>query len=248
MHSSLTSALRTQEETFNAPYNKSARGYYPFHPDEFAVSFTPIRAGMFSIYLFGPIEEPEQFISAIEVLNAAGENDLVEIHLSTPGGSLSATDTFIDAMRNSEARICVRATGNVCSAGTIILMNADEFTLSENFTALIHNGSVGFGAKFSDWKSETKHTQMYMERILRTTYEGFLSDEEIELLIDGKDYWLDAEAWVERYEARNNYLKDKFSKLQDDALSALLAQQEQPVEEVKKPKRKAKAKTETVEA
>jgi membrane-bound ClpP family serine protease len=88
--------------------SKDASRYYG-QPKEFQISYTPMRAGIFNIYLFGEIECAEQFIPSIEVLSAAGENDVVIIHLQTPGGSLEATDTFISAMRDCDARIIVRA-------------------------------------------------------------------------------------------------------------------------------------------
>lgn len=173
----------------------------------FKVSYQPSSSGMYQIYVFGPIEDAVQFIDAIEVLGMAGENDIVIINLSSPGGNLDATDTFIHAMRECEARIIVKATGGVHSAGSVILLNADEFILSENFNCLIHNGEVGFGAKFSDWKAATKHTAEYMERLMRTTYKGFLEDSEIDALLAGKDFWLNAPDFMARWNKREALLE-----------------------------------------
>src|SRR6478736_1149365 len=83
--------------------------------DEFPVSYTPVKAGEYNIYLFGQIEHSEQFISAIEVFQAAGEMDEVHVHLSTPGGSMAARDTFLAAMHQCEGRVIVHATGGVHS-------------------------------------------------------------------------------------------------------------------------------------
>lgn len=233
---------------------KQAGFHYPFCND-FQVSYTPVRSGIFNIYLFGVIEDANQFVAAIEVLQAAGENDVVVIHLSTDGGSLDATDTFITAMRDCEARIIVRATGGVHSAGSIILLNADEFILSENFNCLIHNGSTGSGGKYSDWKLQTRHTERYMERVMRKTYEGFLSDEEIEDLLAGKDMWLDAKEFGERWEKRNELLKGRIAQGQNDALKAimetaegLLAESEDAPPTTKKIAAKRKPKALPVEA
>lgn len=169
----------------------------------FRVSYVSTNAGVYNIFLYGPILDASQFVDAIQAMSVASEIDVVTIHLSTPGGSLDATDTFIHAMRECSARIIVKASGGVHSAGSVILLNADEFTLSENFNCLIHNGSVGPAGKFSDWRAETKHTDAYMERVMRSTYEGFLSEEELDSLLAGKDIWLDAESFITRWEARN---------------------------------------------
>lgn len=127
------------------PVHKPVAGYFSDYEAPFDVTYTPIRAGVFNIYLFDVIQSARQFIYAIEALQAAGENDLVIIHLSTDGGSLDATDTFLTAMRDCPARIVVNASGGVHSAGTVILLEADEFTLSKNFNALLHNGACGSG-------------------------------------------------------------------------------------------------------
>lgn len=214
-----------------APAIDSKMGYYNQYSIPFEVTYAPIRAGIFNIYLFGVIESAEQFINAIEVLQSASENDIVKIHLSSPGGSLDATDTFIHAMRQCAGRVVVEATGGVHSAGSIILMNADEFFLSENFNCLVHNGSLGSSGKYSEWKLESKHKEAYMERVMRNTYSGFLSEEELEDLLKGVDFWFDGTDFARRWEARNEFIKDKVDEVQAvlDKAAAMLAA---PAEEV----------------
>jgi len=198
-------------------------GFYTEVPQEFTVTYTPIKSGTFNIYLFGPIEEAAQFMSAIEVLNSASELDEVIIHLSTDGGSMDATDTFLSAMHACEAKVHVKASGGVHSAGTIILLSADEFSLSENANFLIHNGGCGAGGKFSDFKAQSRHSVDYMERVLRKTYKHFLTPAELDLLMDGKDFWIDAEEFAERYEKRNEMLMAEFSEA-EEAMAAALEQ------------------------
>lgn len=176
--------------------------------EDFAVSYTPVKAGVYNIYLFGVIVDPRQFIGPIEVLDAAGPNDVVRIHLSTPGGSLDATDTFLNSMHACEGRVVVHASGGVHSAGSVILLSADEFSLSENFNMLIHNGSCGAGGDFNKFVAHARHSQEYMERIMRTTYEGFLTPDEIEAMIEGKDFWLNREEFCARWEGRNTALAE----------------------------------------
>jgi ATP-dependent protease ClpP protease subunit len=178
--------------------------------NQFPISYEPHRSGSYHIYMFGEIESPTQFIGAIEVMRMATEQDTVIIHLQSCGGSLDATDTLLQAMRECEAPIVVRASGGVHSAGTLILLESDHFTLSENFSSLIHNGSTGAIGKFSDYKSETAFTSKWMEKVIRTAYEGFLTQPELDDVIKGVDLWLDADQWMERAQARNDYAKRKF--------------------------------------
>ena len=194
--------------------NTKRGGYSSSDFDEFPITYSPLKAGIYNIYLFGDIYSAIQFVGAIEVMSAANENDTVIIHLSTNGGSLDATDTFLQAMHECEAHIVCKASGGVHSSGTLILLAADEFTLSENANFLIHNGSTGTGGKFSDYRSEVEHTTKYMENVLRTTYKGFMSENEIEDLIKGVDLWLNSEQFVERHNKRNEYFKNKMLEAQ----------------------------------
>ena len=212
-------------------------GFYSNEPQEFTVTYTPIKSGIFNVYIFGVIESALQFVNAIEVMSAATERDEVHIHLSTDGGSLDATDTFLASMSRCEGKVVCHSSGGTHSAGTIILLNADEFSLSENANFLIHNGGAGSGGKFSDFVAQSKHTIEYMERVLRKTYKHFLTNEELDALIEGKDFWLNAEEFAERYEIRNQALMEEFETAQEQAEAATQA----AIENASKPARAKKA-------
>lgn len=211
-------------------------------PGQFEVTYQPKQSGLYTIYIFGTIVDPSQFIGAIEVMNRASEDDLVVVHLQTPGGSIDATDTFISAMRDCEADVIVYASGGVHSAGTIILMNAPAFRLSRNFNALVHNGSVGTGGKFSDFKAAAKSYEQQMEGVLRSTYEGFLTPKELDEMIAGKDFWLDAKGFSDRFSARQEFLKEKYGDLLKEAQVDAVEETPAPAP---KPARKTRSKKTT---
>lgn len=188
--------------------NKQARGGYD-EEVQFPISYESHKSGTYNIYLFGQIESPNQFIGALEVMRNATENDEVVIHLQSCGGSLDATDTLLQAMHECQAPIFCKASGGCHSAASIILLAADSFQLSDNFSSLLHNGSTGSMGKFSDYRSETAFTSKWMEKVMRNAYEGFLNEVEIENLIKGVDIWLDAEEWVQRHNNRNEYIAMK---------------------------------------
>jgi ATP-dependent protease ClpP protease subunit len=215
-------------------------GWHYGASEPFRVTYTPVNAGIFNIYLFGEIEDATQFINAIEVLQQATEKDVVVIHLSTNGGSLDATDTFLTAMDESEALVVVKATGGVHSAGTVILLHADEFQLSENFNALIHNGSCGSGGKFSDFVAQSIHNVKYMHTVMFKTYRGFLTDQEIMQLLEGKDFWIDSAEFIRRHELRNAYDAAEAVQAETDLADLLAAASHQEPEVAPKPSRKKK--------
>ena len=191
--------------------NKQA-DHYSDEPQEFAITYHPVKQGVYNIYLFGLIESAQQFVGAIEVLAAAGPDDVVCIHLSTNGGSLDATDTFISSIHETEAHVIAKVTGSCCSAGTLIALVADEFQLSDNASFLFHNGSAGAVGKYSDFISETAHTKKYFERVMKTYYTGFFEPQEIDELLKGVDRWMDSEEFVERHNKRNTYYMAQYEK------------------------------------
>lgn len=220
-------------------WNRQPRGnsgdYYSVYPP-FEVSGNRSQAMHFRIRLFGPIFDTSQFVDALEVLQAANEGDIVEVHLSTPGGNMDATDTFLQAMHECEGRVIIRATGGCHSCGSIILMNATEFTLSENFNMLIHNGSTGAGDDLNKFAARAKFNVAYMNRVLRTTYEGFLTPAEIEAMIEGKDFWIEGPEFMERWECRQEHFRAKLS-LDDEGQFVMLKEEEaKPVAGPKKNK------------
>lgn len=181
--------------------------YGAFAP--FEVTAERSSAMHFNVYLYGPIEDASQFIGAQEVFRAAGPDDVVEVHLSTPGGSMDATDTFLQAMHECEGRVIIRASGGVHSCGSIILLHASEFTLSPNFNMLVHNGSTGMGGDLNKFAAAAKHSVEYMNRVLRDVYEGFLTKEELQAMIDGKDFWVDGKEFMRRWNLRQEHFKAK---------------------------------------
>lgn len=176
-------------------------------PGAYKVSYTPAPGGLFNIYLYGAIEDSRQFMDAIEVFQLASEQDIVVVNLSSPGGSIDATDTFLQAYHECRARVIIKATGGCHSAASIIMMHAREFTLSAGFSMLIHNGYCGGYDKYSDWQAHGDFTKAYMADTMRRTYEGFLTDDEMDAMLGGKDMWLGPKEFMERWKKREAFFE-----------------------------------------
>ena len=177
------------------------------HQDSFPVSFMPSKTGTYFIDVIGEISCASQFSDAVSVLNMVDEDSEVVINLQTNGGSLSATDSLIHALRKTRANVHFVATGTVHSAGSLLLLEANSFELSEGFHSLIHCGSLGNVAAFNQYKAQAAFDIEYMERTMRSAYKYFLTEAEIEKVLGGGDVWLDADQWMARSEARNECYK-----------------------------------------
>lgn len=180
-----------------------------FYEDQFNVSFFPHKSGVYRIEIGSAIEGVDQFSVAIQALQVAKEEDSIEIHLQCCGGDVNATGAFIHAMRKCEAKIHIVATGGCHSAATHILLEADSFELSENFNSLIHCGSTGAYGNLNEYHAQTEFDREFLNSWYKRVYEGFLTEEEIDNMLLGRDIWLDSKGWISRWDERNDYFKLK---------------------------------------
>lgn len=189
--------------------SKSNQSYGDDSPQEFSVMYIPNRGGTIEIEINAPIYEVSQFSTAIKMLNMAKEDDEVVIHLQCPGGNVDATDALIHAIRKCRAPIHCIATGGCHSAASHILLEMDSFELAAGFNSLIHCGQDGAYGNVNEYRSKAKFDEDFRVRQFRETYEGMLTNQEMDDVLSGKDIWLDGPAWCARAEARMAYFQQK---------------------------------------
>lgn len=220
---------------------KAKAGSQDYEPEvePFFVMYQPAKAGTYKINIHSGIHSPDQFMYAIQALDAADEMNDVEISLQCPGGSLDSTDLLIHHMRKCEGHIHIIASGNCSSAASLVLLEADSFELTQNFSSTIHCGSLGFGGNFNEFRQQTIFSNKFMERVMRESYAGFLSESELDALLDGKDIVLDAEGWYNRSLTRMEYFKTKAQAQEAEQQAAIIAQMEADMAEkpTKKPRK-----------
>jgi ATP-dependent protease ClpP protease subunit len=185
---------KVMKQTINA---RSSQNYNDSM--EYNVSYFPNKSGVYKIEIDSAIESVSQFSTAIQVLDNAKEDDSVEIHLSCcPGGSVDAGDVFLHSMMKCVAPIHVVAGGGTHSMATHILLAADSFELSDGFNACLHAGYDGSGGTVAEYNTKSLFDFNFRTKKFRESYKYFLSEAEIDRMLDGKDIWLDAEMWCER--------------------------------------------------
>ena len=112
---------------------------------EFPVLITDRPSRQYTCFVDNLIESNQDFRYTIHSLYSATEEDSVTIHLGTPGGSISAMQAFLHAKNNCKANVHIIATGEICSAGAIILCDADSYELDPFASILLHSASFGPG-------------------------------------------------------------------------------------------------------
>ena len=152
------------------------------------------------------IGEAEGYQELISVLLTAGENDTVHILINTPGGSLDTANAIIAAMRQCRAHIITEITGQCCSAGTLIFLEGHEYRVNEGAVFMMHHASYGAWNKANNVAELVTFFDRIIKKQLRQAYEFLLTPSEIEQLVTGKDFWMDAEELSVRLECRQESL------------------------------------------
>lgn len=151
-------------------------------------------------YLSSAIESPEQYIDMVHRIQTAGPDEVIYIHLNTPGGHLDTGVQIINAMQSSHAHVIVSIEGNCHSLGTLIFLAADEFIVHDNCLMMIHNYSGGVFGKGNEQQSQLEAQIKWFNSLACKLYVPFLSPDEFDRIVKGEDIWLHSDEIRRRLE------------------------------------------------
>ena len=152
-------------------------------------------------YIMAEIVNPIEYNELCHLLRNATSKEVIRLHINTPGGRLDSATMIIDAIAASDAYVIGVLSGSVASAGTMIALACDELECSSYLEFMIHYFSGGTGGKGNEIKAHSNFIDKHMPMIFKKMYAGFLTNKEIEDMIEGKDIWLNGDEVLERFEA-----------------------------------------------
>lgn len=139
----------------------------------------------------GPIDCPEQFKDLFAILRESGPDDVVYLHLNTPGGCLYTTIQIRNAMLSSKATVVTCAEGAVQSGGSILFFSGDAFVVGDHCDFLIHTASGrGPHEKVNDKLVSAQATSRLLEELYEDVFGGFLSKKELREIKEGRETYL----------------------------------------------------------
>lgn len=163
------------------------------------------------IRINSPIGEPDEWSEEVSAIQTATENDIIHIYINSPGGNLFTTTELLSAMLQSKAHIITEITGEACSAGMLLFLAGHEFMVSDDASAMCHGASYGAYGTQGQVHDNVMHSTKHLTKLAYKYYEGFLETDEIERLLEGKEYWMEAEEIIERLEKRADYWEKKLA-------------------------------------
>lgn len=195
----------------------------------------------FNIYITDVITGPEDYINVFDILINAREDEIIRFILSTPGGRLDTINKIRGLADLTKAKT-IAVIGDVASAGTILALSFDDIVVMPNIEFFVHNYSGGVGGKGHELYAHAAFLQKEMPKIFKDFYAGFLTAEEIDLIIAGQDLYLNAEEVEERWANvltyRDEVMAESNREAQTNQNSTLITILEEQGYKVTKPKTK----------
>ena len=187
-------------------------------------------------YLSGPILGPEKYTPWFDFIRNASENDTIYIHINTPGGHLSSTIQFLRVLSETKAFVIGSVEGYCMSAGTIIFLKCHAFQVSEHSMFMFHNYSGQALGKGGEMFEQVTFEKSWSKNFMLDIYKDFLTDAEIESLLDNKDLWLTADEVGVRLTNKLEQAKKRFENMEMQIESHSIGSPKIPV---KRPAKKA---------
>ncbi len=164
-------------------------------------------ASKYELRLDSEIGDAEDYSDWLRTIRATTEHDVIELHLCTPGGSLSTTMYLLAALRDTPAHKHVVISGMCASGGTILMMCGDSWEIDPHTQFLFHNYRGMMGGKHEDMKSQIMYMDEYIKNVIEDVFGGFLTKKEQQILIEGKEHYMLATEVGERLEKRTKHLE-----------------------------------------
>jgi len=146
------------------------------------------------------IDSNDYFADLIELLRTATQEDVFNLYFSTDGGMLDATQELLAAMSVTEATVVGHLVNKAISAGSIIFLNCHEWQVYSGSFMMIHQMSYSAGGGNQNVKGQVDFYARMNEKLVKNTYTGFLTPEEIQDVLNGKDVYLEDVEVAERLE------------------------------------------------
>lgn len=172
-----------------------------------------VKETVFNTYdykLFGEITEVDDYFDLIDALNYASPDDEFIIRIHSGGGLLGTADVIINAIQNTQARVHGHIESLCGSAATIIFLNCHSYSISPRSEFFVHTASSATIGKEHENYASIMFDRKRVHKMVRDAYEGLLTDQEIDNVLKGQDYYFDAEELGERLEKFTEFQKKKF--------------------------------------
>lgn len=159
----------------------------------------------YRLRLTRPITEIDDFEDEFQLFASAGDRDIIYMDVVTPGGQLDTAHMLCRAIAETPATTIAYIGPTCASAGTAIALACDEWEIDDMSSFMIHTGSYGYVGMAPHIEANVRHNTKMMERFVRNSYTGFLTEEEILSVLKGVELYFEGEELANRLESYAEY-------------------------------------------
>ena len=184
---------------------------------------TPNHGVHYSVNVSQVFGSPNSFDGVIHLLTVATPEDIVNFNINSNGGDFYCLVALRNAIRQTEAQVYMNLLGMAASAGSaLFLENADGYKIHEDSCMMIHSMQCGTGYTDANTiATRAEHNKKINERFVRNTYKDFLTEDEIEGVLNSKEIYLEDFEIRERLQQREEIKAQQQSQAEQDFLNSL---------------------------
>ena len=171
-------------------------------------------ARLHDLYLVGEIRDPGYYVQWYEVIRTARQQDIIVIHINSSGGNGWTALQLMRAMGECEGTVIASVEGMCMSAATFILLSANRVEISNHSMFMFHNFSGVAAGKGGEMFAQVEASKKWSTNILKEVYKDFLTEDEIESLLNSRDMWMDSDEVIVRMKKRAEIQKAQIAEAQ----------------------------------
>ena len=169
----------------------------------------PVTTQEHTVYMDALMDHPE-LDELFNTLHNAGSNDTLTIRIDSPGGMLSELYRFKALIVEKFYGRCTTILDPAgASAGALTFTYGDKRIVYEHSWAMFHDWSGGVWGKASDIEKSLTFRRELFKKTFKNDLKEFFTEEEIENMFKGQEFWLDAKELCERKIATHIITKGK---------------------------------------
>lgn len=154
----------------------------------------------YTLYVDSFMERKRGLHEVFQELRGATNKDFLEFRISSGGGFVSEGKQFYNIIIEKFHKRTVGYLDYGYSMGALLFSMLDKRVIYEYSDFMYHNYAGGAHGKGDNLLSKVLHTDKILKKFFHDIIvkKGFLSEEEFELMIVGKDFWMDAVEMCQR--------------------------------------------------
>lgn len=159
-------------------------------------------------YISSMIDEPHKYVDMIHRLHVANEPDIVFIHINSPGGLVDSGIQIINAMQTSNAQVITSLEGQAASMAALMFLAGDEYVIHDDCMLMLHNYSGAAWGKGHEILQQAQGVSSWLQKMFHKLVVPFVSEEEFEEMMNGKDLWMDSDEVRKRLKAAARVIEE----------------------------------------